>query len=60
MTRGKREVIMTVSREDLEKQALQEICACLYYDLVDNIDAADDDELRAIIEHTNVCDLCDD
>lgn len=54
------EVNMTVFREDLEKQALQEICACLYYDLADNIDAADDDELRAIIEHTNVCDLCDD
>ena len=51
---------MTVSREDLEKQALQEICACLYYDLADNIDTADDDELRAIIEHTNVCELCDD
>jgi hypothetical protein len=51
---------MTVSREDLEKQALQEICACLYYDLADSIDAADDDELRAIIEHTNVCELCDE
>jgi len=39
-----------MTREDLEKLAL-EICSPeLYYDLADNINEADDDELYKILE----------
>lgn len=51
---------MTIAREDLEKQALVEICSCRYYDLADNVEVATDDELRAIIEHTDKCEFCGD
>ncbi len=38
------------TREDLEKQALHEVCTCWYYDLADGIDAVDDETLHKIIE----------
>lgn len=44
-----------VDREILEQQALEAVCACLYYDLADNLDSAGDDELLAIIEQ----DICE-
>ena len=47
-----------VNREVLEKLALEEVCACLYYDLADNIEIESDDTLLAITEHTVVCDIC--
>lgn len=47
-----------VDRDVLEKQALEEVCACLYYDLADNIDIESDDILHAITEHRVVCDIC--
>lgn len=47
-----------VDRDVLEKQALVEVCACLYYDLADNIDIESGDTLLAISEHTVVCDIC--
>ena len=48
-----------VDREVLEKQALEEVCACLYYDLTDSIDIESDDTLLAVTEHTIVCDICE-
>lgn len=45
-------------REVLEKQVLEEVCACMYYDLAGNIDIESDDTLLAITEHTVVCDIC--
>lgn len=47
-----------VDREILEQQVLEAVCACLYYDLADNIDSASDDELLAIIEQ-DIC-VCDE
>lgn len=38
-----------VDRELLEQEALEKICACWYYDLVDNIEITSDNELLAII-----------
>lgn len=45
-------------RKLLEKIALQEICACLYYNLADNIETATDDELRDIIDGKVYCEEC--
>lgn len=45
-------------RELLEKTALQEICACLYYDLADNVETATDDELHDIIDGKVHCQEC--
>jgi hypothetical protein len=53
-------VTMTLSREDIEKQALEEICSCRYYDLADNIEACSEEDLQAIIDHTVKCDICGD
>lgn len=50
--------MITVSREDLEKQALEEVCACRYYDLADTLQETSDDELQSIIDHTDKCDIC--
>jgi hypothetical protein len=47
-----------VDREVLENEALEEVCACLYCDLADNIEIESDDALLAITEHTIVCDIC--
>ena len=39
-----------LSREDLEKLALQKVSTDNYYDLADNIDGTSDEELYFIIE----------
>jgi hypothetical protein len=49
---------MGTKREDLEKQALEEVCACLYYDLADTVGEVNDDELWGIINHTTKCEHC--
>lgn len=43
--------VTVLDREELEHLALMAVCACLYYDLADNIDTATDDELWRIIEN---------
>ena len=45
-------------RVGLEKQALMQICSCLYYDLADNIDAASDQDLVDYIADRYDCDMC--
>jgi hypothetical protein len=45
-------------RETLETLALEAICACWYYDLLDNLEITPDDELRAIIAKKTPCDHC--
>ena len=45
-------------RKTLEKRALEEVCACLYYDLADNIETELDATLKGISEHTLKCDIC--
>lgn len=45
-------------RETLESQALEAVCACRYYDLQDTLSETPDADLRAIIDHTNVCEIC--
>lgn len=60
LNRGIMEGNMTISREDLEKQALEEVCACLYYDLADTVGETSDEDLQAIIDHTFTCDTCGD
>lgn len=45
-------------RETLESEALEAVCACRYYDIADTLDEASDDELRAIINHENPCEIC--
>lgn len=47
-----------VDREQLEAAALVEVCACQHYDLADSIDTEDDETLRAIVDHTEECDVC--
>lgn len=47
-----------IDREVLEKQALEEVCACLYYDLADNIEIESDATLLGIAEHSITCDNC--
>ena len=45
-------------REELEKQAVKEICACRVYDLRDSLQEMTDEELQAVINHTNKCEIC--
>ena len=45
-------------RVGLEKQALRNICSCLYYDLADSIDAASDQDLVDYIADRYDCDMC--
>ena len=45
-------------RERLEKQALLNICSCLYYDLADSIDAVSDQELVDFVADRYDCDMC--
>lgn len=45
-------------RETLEQMALEAVCSCLYYDLVDGIESVSDGELIGIIEHKEPCELC--
>lgn len=39
-----------MDRTTLEGQALLNVCACLYYDLADNLEQATDDDLQAIAD----------
>ena len=56
--------ILTLSRDysnyrvRLEKQALLNICSCLYYDLADSIDAVSDQELVDFVADRYDCDMC--
>lgn len=45
-------------REVLEEAALQAVCACRYYDLVDNLDITTNGELLNIIEGQHGCNNC--
>lgn len=48
-----------LEREELEKLALEEVCACDYYDLCDNMESTSDEELRQIIDNAEKeCDTC--
>jgi len=47
-----------VDRELLEKTALDEVCACRYYDLADTIQETPDGDLQSIVNHTNKCEVC--
>jgi redox-regulated HSP33 family molecular chaperone len=45
-------------RETLEKQAIDEVCECQYYDLADTIDETSDEDLLALINHLIPCEIC--
>ena len=47
-----------LSREELEARAIDEICACRYYDLQDTLQETPDEDLRLIIDHTVPCEIC--
>jgi redox-regulated HSP33 family molecular chaperone len=45
-------------RETLEQLALEQVCACQYYDLTDYLEITSDKELIDIIKHNYSCELC--
>lgn len=45
-------------REQLEKKALEEVCACRYYDLADTVEETPDEDLEGIVNHTIKCEIC--
>lgn len=45
-------------RKSIEPRALEEVCACWYYDLADSIEATDTIDLIDIINHNYDCDEC--
>lgn len=47
-----------LSREELENLALEEVCACRYYDLQDTLQETPDEDLMLIINHTVTCEVC--
>lgn len=47
-----------VDRELLERRALDEVCACRYYDLADTLQETPDEDLRGIVNHTRKCEIC--
>jgi len=47
-----------VDREELEQRAMEEVCACRYYDLADTLQETPDDDLWSVINHTNKCEIC--
>ena len=47
-----------VDRETLESRAIEEVCACRYYDLQDTLGETPDEDLMAIINHTRPCEIC--
>lgn len=49
---------MILTREELEKQAMEEVCSCRYYDLADTLQENTDEDLQSIIDHTNTCEIC--
>lgn len=44
-----------MNREELEAKALEEICSCWFYDLTNDIEALDSDELLKIINTPLYC-----
>ena len=42
----------------LEAQATEQVCACLAYELADNLDITTDQELIDIINHNYDCEMC--
>ena len=49
---------MTLTREELEKAAMQAVCACQHYDLADNLENTSDEELQDIIDGNYDCEMC--
>jgi len=47
-----------MKREDLEKSAMEAVCACQHYDLADNIENMTDEELQDIIDGNYDCEMC--
>ena len=47
-----------LDRELLEAKASGEVCACLAYELADNLDTTTDQELIDIINHNYECEMC--
>ena len=47
-----------LDRELLEAKASEEICACLAYELADNLNITTDQELIDIINHNYECEMC--
>jgi hypothetical protein len=47
-----------INREELEKQAIEAVCACRYYDLADTVTETPDEDLLSIVNHTNKCEIC--
>lgn len=47
--------VMTLSREELERIALMAVCACDYYELVDNLDSTTEEELWRIVDNRDDC-----
>ena len=47
-----------LDRELLEAKASEEVCACLAYELADNLDITTDQELIDIISHNYDCEMC--
>lgn len=47
-----------LDRETLEAMAIEAVCACDYYDLMDCIDATSDKDLQAIIDDSS-CAVCE-
>ena len=48
------------NRSQLENLALKEVCACRYYDLADTVGETPEEDLKAIIQRTNKCEICGD
>lgn len=44
-----------LDREQLEKEALVEVCAYWYYDLADTLYETPDEDLLTIVNHTRKC-----
>lgn len=47
-----------MNREELEKKAVEEICACRLYDLQDALEESSDEDLLDVINHTTKCEIC--
>lgn len=44
-----------LDRDLMERLALDRVCACLYYDLADNMETTSDEELLVIIWEMHMC-----
>lgn len=47
-----------LDREELEAIAIDEVCACRYYDLQDTLQETPDEDLLLIINHAIPCEIC--